>query len=92
MKNYLKPTLLALFISTACAFAKDEGDWKDCAHPFNSPYMGRVKHITTSQDGRLIFVVLERDVTLLGDLVRQTASLYKSTDGGVTWFYLSSKK
>ena len=85
MKKYLKPTLLALLISTACAFAKGESEWTPCSSPFEyrKDYPVNVTLITTSQDGRLIHVVTK------------SASghhwLYKSADAGVTWSRLDQK-
>jgi len=87
MKNYLKPTLLALLISTACAFGKDEMEWKEYQSPF--AWLGvNISHITTSQDGRIIFVVTKSESEKMG----VQSSLFRSTDGGVTWFVLAAKK
>ena len=86
MKNYLKPTLLALLISTACAFAKDESLWVSSASPFapqSEVNLVVVTNLTTSEDGRIIHVVARsRD---------GSPYLYKSLDGGVTWFILRQK-
>ena len=85
MKNYIKPTLLALLISTACAFAKDENAWVSSRSPFfpnTSGSVTHIVHITTSQDGLIIHVVAK----LGGDYL-----LHKTTDGGVTWFVLRQK-
>ena len=87
MKNYLKTTLLALFISTACAFAKDEMQWKEHESPF-AFIAQNISHITTSQDGRIIFVITKSESEKMG--VQST--LWRSTDGGITWFYLAAKK
>jgi hypothetical protein len=55
MKNYLNSTLLALLISTACAFAKDESQWVSTSSPF-APQLDVnlvvVTNLTTSEDGR----------------------------------------
>ena len=86
MKNYLNSTMLALLISTACAFAKDESQWVSTSSPF-APQLDVnlvvVTNLTTSEDGRLIHVVARsRD---------GSPYLYKSLDGGVTWFILRQK-
>jgi hypothetical protein len=86
MKNYLKPTLLALLISTACACGKlYESVWVKCPSPFtiNVSYPKNVTQITTSQDGLLIHVVAKSS--------SGQDWLYKSTDGGVTWFILEAQ-
>ena len=87
MKNHIKTTLLALLISTACALAKDEMEWKEYKSPFAFIAVN-ISHITTSQDGRIIFVVTKAESEKMG--VQST--LYRSTDAGITWFYLAAKK
>jgi hypothetical protein len=86
MKNYLKLTLLALLISTTCAFAKDEMEWRITESPFAFLAVN-ISHITTSQDGRVIFVVTKSESEKMG----VQCGLFKSTDGGITWFYLFKK-
>ncbi len=85
MKNYLKPTLLALLISTACAFAKTyECEWVASNSPFNYPGEAVVTHITTTQEGKTIHVVARTGSD-------SSSSLFKTNDGGITWFILRQK-
>ena len=84
MKNYLKPALLALLISTGCAFAKTyECEWIASNSPFNYPGAAVVTNITTTQDGKTIHVVARTG--------SDSSSLFKTNDGGVTWFILRQK-
>lgn len=85
MKNYLKPALLALLISTACAFAKTyECEWIASNSPFNYPGGVEITHVTTSVNGQFIHIVGRTGVG-------SSSSLFKTLDGGVTWFILRQK-
>ncbi len=91
MKNYLKPTLLALLFSTACAFAKDEAEWKSSHSPmfFDSGLSYQIKHLATSADGSIIYVL-----TYLPSnrLIAEGMYFFRSRNGGLTWEVLTKVK
>jgi hypothetical protein len=92
MKNYLKLTLLALLISTTCAFAKDEGEWKNSHSPMFPITDGisyRITHLATSADGQTIYVA-----TYLPEnrLIPEGLYFFRSRNGGLTWDILTKAK
>jgi len=92
MKNYLKPTLLALLISTACVFAKDEAEWKSShspMFPIDSGISYQITHLATSADGQTIYVA-----TYLPSnrLIAEGMYFFRSRNNGLTWEVLTKVK
>jgi|688.fasta_scaffold1357040_2 hypothetical protein len=93
MKNYIKPTLLALLISTACVFAKDEAEWKSSHSPMffvkDSGLSYQIKHLATSADGQIIYVLTYLPAN---SLIAEGMYFFRSRNGGLTWDVLTKVK
>jgi hypothetical protein len=97
MNKYLKLTLAALLVSTNLAVSAEEQEssWSKCDNPMTHPIWNKlllnITHITTSGDGKVIYVhsVIDRSPPSQNGMVGRY--FFKSGDAGVTWSVLVTK-